>query len=151
MEGNRRVPWTKDGWNTARKRWDLAPQLHPDPTWSHNTLPYTHHVGPRYPLIPKSSLLCLPRPHPSGPTKPTTQTPKGPAFLPSSQVSCSTKSMRPPSLPWRGSSKVWLSSCYSSTSCEAGIWTVMGGWRQWQDRQGERSSRGDGWEQGGMK
>lgn len=76
MEGNRRVPWTKDGWNTAGKRWDLAPQLHPDPTWSHNTLPYTHHVGPRYPLIPKSSLLCLPRPHPSGPTKPTTQTPQ---------------------------------------------------------------------------
>ena len=91
----------------------------------HTTIHLSH--WPQVALTPKSSLLCLPRPHPSGPTKPTTQTPKGPAFLPSSQVSCSTKSTRPPSLPWRGSSKVWLSSCYSSTSCEAGIWTVMGG------------------------
>lgn len=123
---------------------DSPRQSHPDPICFHHTTAHTHHVGPRYSLILKSSLLCLPRPHPSGPIKSITQTPKGPAFLQSSQVLCSTKSMPPPNLPSRDSSRVWLSSYSSSTSCEMSTWTATWEWRQRRDRKGKGRSGGDG-------
>lgn len=92
---------------------------------------------------PSNPLGLSPKdPFPLDPQSPSPRPPRV-TFLPPSQVSCSTTSTQPPSLPWKDSSRVWRSSCSSSTSCEAGPWARRGNGRGggWGER-GEGAGRG---------